>query len=121
VLCGQRFEIDARAMLHKTGKCKSELGVKLDMIDDMSRGKKDYVVFEVFTPFRNLVVGYLRVESECVSLSKFQESTRLVNAHALKSTMVLSRCLYVHQATTVYKESISSVSFFVVFGLHLIA
>jgi hypothetical protein len=108
-------------MLHKKGKCKSELGVKLDMIDDTSRGKKDYVVFEVFTPFRNLVVGYLRVESECVSLSKFQESTRLVNAHALKSTMVLSRCLYVHQATTVYKESISFVSFFVVFGLHLIA
>ena len=78
MLCGQRFEIDARAMLHKTGKCKSELGVKLDMIDDTSRGKKDYVVFEVFTPFRNLVVGYLGVESECVSLSKFRRSTRLV-------------------------------------------
>ena len=121
MLCGQRFEIDARAMLHKTGKCKSELGVKLDMIDDTSRGKKDYVVSEVFTPFRNLVVGYLRVESECVSLSKFQESTRLVNAHALKSTMVLSRCLYVHQATTVYMESTSSVSFFVLFGSHFIA
>jgi hypothetical protein len=121
VLCGQHFEIDARAMLHKTGECKSELGVKLDMIDDKSRGKKDYVVFRMFTPFHNLVVGYLRVESECVSLSKFQESTRLVNAHALKSTMVLSMCLGVHQATTVYKESISSVSFFVVFGLHLIA
>jgi hypothetical protein len=26
VLCRQHFEIDARAMLHKTGECKSELG-----------------------------------------------------------------------------------------------
>lgn len=117
----QHFEIDARAMLHKTGECKSELGVKLDMIGDKSRGKKDYVVFRVFTPFHNLVVGYLRVESECVSLSKFQESTRLVNAHALKSTMVLSRCLFVHQVTTVYKDSISFVSFFVAFGFLFIA
>ena len=117
MLCGQHFEIDARAMLHKTGECKSELGVKLDMIDDKSRGKKDYVVFRVFTPFHNLVVGYLRVESECVSLSKFQESTRLVNAHALKSTMVLSRCLYVHPATTVYMESISSVPCFCCFRI----
>ena len=120
MLCGQHFEVDARAMLHKTGKCKNESGVKLDMIDDKSRRKKDYVVFRVFTPFRILVIGYLRVESECVSLSKFQESTRLVNAHALKSTMVLSRCLYVHQATAVYKESISSVSFLIVTLFHFI-
>ena len=121
MLCGQHFEIDGKAMLYKTGKRKSELGVKLDMIDDKCRRKKDYVVVRVFTPFRNLVVGDLRFESECVSLSKFQESTRLVNAHALKSTMVLSRCLYVHQATTVYMESISSVTFFVVFRFHFIA